>query len=81
MPNQKLRPECTFFVTMIGTLAPPVNACSAVSDDFPGKKDLELAHSHSRIAVNSSDRARTQQTNPTIKSFRASPGEARMLIL
>ena len=70
------QPPSEEFVGSGQTLAPPVNACSAVSDDFPGKKDLELAHSYSRIAVNSSDRSRSQETKSTIKSFRASPGES-----
>ena len=37
---QRLSHSRGFRPVMIGTLAPPVNACSAVSDDFPGKKDL-----------------------------------------
>jgi hypothetical protein len=70
--------------SLIGDLAPPVNVPMPFRRSLQAKKQkkpLETRPSHGRIVVNSSVRARTQPTNPTIKSFRASPGEARMLIL
>jgi hypothetical protein len=78
------KPQAGSTVLMIGDLAPPVNVPMPFRRSLQAKKQkkpLETRPSHGRIVVNSSVRARTQPTNPTIKSFRASPGEARMLIL